>query len=264
MKLLKFSLVSVLLLSLAPLSLRAAGNNASPNWYDIEVIVFRYTDPQAGDMESWPADPGAPDWSGASALIPPAADGNRSVPATLTPLMQLGRYQLDYDWNRLKHSHDHEPLLHVAWTEPLADHGSALAVRIGVPPSTATDATAGFAIAMQPAPATPEQTPTPVYGTVKFSQYGPYLHFDVDLVCRGPLAKHIIPAPAANSLNMAPAAANLSAPATVTQPETTADFQWYRMIQDRRIEAGKLNYFDNPMFGVLVLVTPHPLTTPAP
>lgn len=256
-----------------PLGVAAAGNPPAPaatgatqSWYDIEIIIFSNTDPQAGDLETWPADPGVPDWNAASALIVPATTGanvNASVPANSpTPFMQLERYQLDYDWNRLKHSHDYQPLLHVAWMEPLTDHSTAASVRIGVPPPAPATGTAGLALP-QPAPTTtstvPVQTPTPVYGTVKFSQYGLYLHLDLDLVYHGPLAKHIIAAPAGSSANPAPAAASLAAPAMAMQPQAATDFQWYRMTQDRRIEAGKLNYFDNPMFGVLVLVTPHPL-----
>ena len=94
-----------------------------------------------------------------------------------------------------------------------------------------------------------------MYGTVKFSQYGPYLHFDVDFVCQGPIAKNVMHVPAPASMSIA-----VPLPATDVQPPAPAR-QWYRMTQDRRIETGRLNYFDNPMFGVLVLVTPHPVTT---
>lgn len=229
----------------------ASGANANTSWYDVELIVFRYTDPQAGDLETWPADPGTPDWKDASPLIAPVAGSTND---TLTPFMQISGHQLDADWNRLMHSHDYEPLLHVAWTEPLTDHATSPSVQIGVPPP----APVATGTATPPAPA---PVPTPVYGTAKFSQYGPYLHFDLDLVCQGPVAKHVIQAPAASTNSPAAEMATIdSQNMNMSTPiAATPQLQWYRMTQDRRIEAGKLNYFDNPMFGVLVLVTPHPL-----
>lgn len=230
-------------------------DTGNTSWYDVELIVFRHTDPQAGDLESWPADPGTPDWAGASALVTQPATSPGNAASALTPLMQIDAHQLDYDWNRLKHSHDYDPILHIAWMEPLTDHSSAPSVQIGVPPpAPATASDAGLAIPVTPAAQPvnpPAQTPTPVYGSVKFSQYGPYLHFDVDLAYKGPIARSVIAAPAETSMNM---------PAMSVEPQAQ-NFQWYRMTQDRRIEAGKLNYFDNPMFGVLLLVTPHPAAT---
>lgn len=230
----------------------ASGNTATNlSWYDVELVVFRYTDPQAGDMESWPADPGIPDWKTSMPLLTAATNpgGSSNALAGPTPFMQIDGHQLDGAWNRLKRSHDYEPLLHVAWVEPLADHATAASVQIGVPPPIpVATSNAGLAITPLPTQTTAAATvPTPVYGSVKFSQYGPYLHFDVDLVCQGPIAKNIMRVPAAASVA-------LPVPAT----PGGAGVQWYRMTQDRRIEAGKLNYFDNPLFGVLVLVTPHP------
>lgn len=243
------------------------GANANTSWYDVELIVFRYTDPQAGDLETWPADPGTPDWKDASPLIVPVAGSTNDA---LTPLLQIPGHQLDNDWNRLAHSHDYEPLLHVAWTEPLADHATAASIQIGVPPAPpAAESLPGLApppapaATIAPASPVPAPVPTPVYGTAKFSQYGPYLHFDLDLVCQGPIAKHVFQAPAEGTVSGTVAATRTNALQDMDMPAqgaATPQLQWYRMTQDRRIEAGKLNYFDNPMFGVLVLVTPHPLT----
>ncbi|HET7921336.1 MAG TPA: CsiV family protein [Gammaproteobacteria bacterium] len=249
-----------------------AASAVSPNWYDIELIVFRYTDPQAGAMETWPADPGVPDWNAATPLLA-AADTTTplkpgTAPAAPIPFMQNDTYQLNGEWNRLEHSNGYQPVLHVAWSEPLTDHATALAVRIGVPPAApVVGNNAGFALpaptpATAASPGTPAPAaPTPVYGTVKFSQYAPYLHLDVDLVCQGPVAKHLMVSLPVASSQASPAAASGSLPAPANQPADAPTMQWYRMTQDRRIESGRLNYFDNPMFGVLVLVTPHPLPT---
>ena len=212
----------------------------APNWYNVELIVFANTDPQAGAQESWPADPGVPDWSSAVPLKP-AASG--------LPYMQLpaSRYVLNADWKKLQHSSDYAPLLHVAWAQPAIDRTSALFVQVGTPNATSASAavtataTAGAAI----------NTPNNVYGIARLSTTGPYLHFDIDLVFCGPPAKQLIAAavpPATSAPSLASTPITPAAMAPVCQP--------YRLKQGRKLDAGKLNYFDNPMFGALVLITP--------
>ncbi|MBU6509530.1 MAG: hypothetical protein KGL98_10985 [Gammaproteobacteria bacterium] len=215
---------------------------SAPNWYDVEVIVFANTDPKAGVLESWPADPGVPDWNSAVPLKPAASD---------LPYMQLpaSSWRLNSAWAKLKRSSDYAPLLRSAWAQPAIDHASALFVRVGTASATTAAATAGSLAAA--ATSAPLNTPNTVYGIAKLSTTGPYLHFDLDLVYCGPPAKHLIASTAPATSSTAPAASTSPAPATaepVCQP--------YRLKQDRKLDAGKLNYFDNPMFGALVLITP--------
>lgn len=232
MKLLQTGLLFTTLL-LAPFYAGAAdtpaANTPAPNWYDVELIVFRYTDPHAGSLETWPVSPGTPDWDSAVPLNP-AGSG--------LPYMQISpsSFRLDNAWRKLKRSPDYEPLLHVAWAQPAIDRASALSVRIGTPPAAPAATTASPAAAT----AGVADTGTPVYGIAKISTTGPYLHFDLDLIYRGAV---LSPSPQTNSSQT-----HMGAPVSA--------FQWYRLTQDRRIDAGKLNYFDHPLFGVLILVTP--------
>ena len=39
-----------------PVSPTASPQPPAPNWYNVEVIVFRSMDPAAGTGETWPAD----------------------------------------------------------------------------------------------------------------------------------------------------------------------------------------------------------------
>lgn len=236
-------LLSTLLLS--PCSVLAAGapavNGPAPNWYEVEIIVFANTDPQAGALESWPADPGVPDWNSAVPLKPAASD---------LPYMQLpaSGWRLNSVWAKLKRSSDYAPLLHSAWAQPAIDRASALFVRVGTPSATAAATIAGSSAAAVSAPL---NVPNAVYGIARLSTTGPYLHFDLDLVYCGPPAKHLIaplPLPAGSAPPTASASPALATPAPACQP--------YRLKQDRKLDAGKLNYFDNPMFGALVLITP--------
>ncbi|MGA9855952.1 MAG: CsiV family protein [Gammaproteobacteria bacterium] len=231
----KLPLISrwLLIFLIVPLLAQAAGTSPvstrAPNWYDVELIVFRYTDPSAGSLETWPLNPGLPDWDSA---VPPNPTGSG------LPYMQLppSSFRLTSDWQKLARSPDYQPLLQVAWTQPAIDRATALFVRIGTPPATllAVGATT------TPVAASSTDAGTPVYGIARLSTTGPYLHFDLDLVYRGSLAKVSIP----------------GTTTAITSGNTAPQFQWYQLVQDRRIDAGKLNYFDQPLFGVLVLVTP--------
>lgn len=213
----------------------------APNWYNVELIVFANTDPQAGVLESWPADPGTPDWNSAVPLKPTAS---------ALPYMQLAAAsgRMNSVWAKLQRSSEYQPLLRSAWAQPAIDRASALFVRVGTAPAATPAVTAGSAVAAVSAPV---NSPTAVYGIVKLSTTGPYLHFDLDLVYCGPPAKHVI-AYAAPIMAGAPPAASASPTVTSSVPAC----QPYRLKEDRRLDAGKLNYFDNPMFGALVLITP--------
>ncbi|HEY3858936.1 MAG TPA: CsiV family protein [Gammaproteobacteria bacterium] len=242
------------------LLLTAAGNAApaptapveQPNWYNVEVIVFRVLDPDAGSTETWPVDPGMPDWAAAQPLVAPDSIGSAVPYQALSPVSE----QLGEQWNRLRHSRNYEPLLHVTWTQPALERETAPSVRIGVPPTAVTAPAAGTAVTPAPsaltgvaAAAALALKPTQVYGSAKLSTTGPYLHFDVDLVLQGPLAKQATPSAATLSSAM-------PVPAAGTTVTTAPVYQLYRLRKDMRVNGGKTAYFDHPLFGAIVLVTP--------
>lgn len=129
-------------------------------------------------------------------------------------------YRLNSTWYRLAHAPGYAPLLHIAWAQPAIDRASAPFVQVSTPPAAQGT----------------------VYGIAKLSTTGPYLHFDLDLLLCGPAARSVIPA-STSSAQAAPA-------------QTVPGCQPYRLRQNRKLDAGRLNYFDSPMFGALVLVTP--------
>ena len=225
---------------------------AQPNWYNVEVIVFRVLDPDAGSTETWPVDPGMPDWNAAQALNPPDSLGSAVPYQALSPVSE----QLTEQWNRLRRSRNYEPLLHVSWTQPALERETAPSVRIGAPPAAV--AAPSTATAPVPAPAALtgaaafaalQLKPTQAYGTAKLSTTGPYLHFDVDLVLQGPLAKQATPSAATLSSAM-------PVPAAGTTVAAVPVYQLYRLHKDMRVNGGKVAYFDHPLFGAIVLVTP--------
>jgi len=227
----------------------AAAQPPAPNWYNVEVIVFKVVDPAAGADETWPADPGMPDWNGSVALNPPNSIGPAVPYQALSPVNE----QLDEDWTRLKRSHNYQPLVHATWTQPALDRATAPAVRIGVPPS-AVPAAATHPLPVTPAPSASTATTAPLqatlaYGDAKLSTTGPYLHFDLDLVLQGPPLNSNVPGAAISATALAP-------PASTAAMAAMPTFSLYRLRQDRRIDAGKTSYFDQPLFGAIVLVTP--------
>lgn len=230
----------------------AAAPAPSPNWYNVEVIVFRSLDPNAGSSETWPADPGTPDWNTALPLNPPNSIGPAIPFQALSPVGE----QLGEQWNRLRRSKNYEPLLHVTWTQPIAEVASAPSVRIGVAPTVAPVATtapaatpAAAAVSGAAAAAAAALQPTLAYGTAKLSTTGPYLHFDLDLVLQGPMVKTATPVSA--TINAA-----LMAPAAGTAVAVAPAVQLYRLKHGMRVNGGKVAYFDQPLFGAIVLVTP--------
>jgi len=223
----------------------------APNWYNVEVIVFRVLDPDAGSSETWPVDPGMPDWNAAVPLNPANSVGPAVPYQSLSPVSE----QLSEAWNRLRRSKGYEPLLHVTWTQPALERDTAPAVRIGVPPQALAPA-ATTAVTPAPAALTGAAAaaalalkPTLAYGDAKLSTTGPYLHFDLDLVLQGPLAKQASPS-AATLVSAMPA------PAAGTSVAPAPAYQLYRLRHDMRVNGCKLAYFDHPLFGAIVLVTP--------
>lgn len=245
MKTLAAALTSLLLLASggaalsAPAAAPAAAPIPAPNWYNVELIVFRLLDPNAAAQETWPTDPGSPDWNSAVILNPPDSVGTPVPYQLLSPVGE----QLDDDWTRLKRSRDYEPLVHVTWTQPALDRATAPAVRVGLPASAAPAPSTH----PLPAGATPPPQATLAFGTAKLSTTGPYLHFDLDLVLQGNPVK----APAAVTSGISTAL-----PAGATAVPAAPVYQYFRLQQDRRVDGGKLAYFDHPLFGAILLVTP--------
>ncbi|HEB80669.1 MAG TPA: hypothetical protein ENI71_02205 [Chromatiales bacterium] len=199
-------------------------------WYRVELIVFARLAPDAGTHETWPAQPGQPDLKGAVELAPPVGSaasgpGDTAVvtPLGLVPYQELpsDQYQLDNVAKVLDASPRYHVLLHLAWQQPALDPRSARPVHIRLPDGI-------------------------LDGSVLLSRRR-YLHAALDLLYRPGADSAAGPADAT--------AADSAADAVATAPAV------YRMQQHRRINPAGLNYFDHPLFGVLLEATPIDLPT---
>ncbi|HET7569463.1 MAG TPA: CsiV family protein [Gammaproteobacteria bacterium] len=213
------------------------------------------------------------------------------------------QYQLQGVWNRLAQSGRYQPLIHTGWIEqgvpprqapkvsitPLVmPESMSLPVSANLPVSTTlpTATTVFSDNTLAPAPASSQQPvatnvtapdektapPTaPAFGTIKLS-YNRFLHLALNIAYRpvNPAAlrtwrskddEFATPSPATTT----PAPFTGFGPYFSPQPPKP---QAIVMHESRRISPKTINYFDNPLFGVIVQVTPveppAAATAPAP
>lgn len=210
-------------------------------WYDVEIIIFRHHDLVGASKENWPLNPGEPDFSNATRLLP--ALPYRLSSAQTARLRKLAFTRLRPDEMRMDEqladlvkAKGYEPLLHIAWRQPGYERDDAKAVQIngGVPITLADLEQSGD-------DGTPEEPlyynknmegpPPPIInGTITLSR-SRFLHIDADLVYHNVL------------------------------PEQKGDIvlptRYFRMQASRRMRSTEVNYIDHPMFGMLVLITPY-------
>lgn len=222
---------------------------APPDWFEVELIVFRQTGPDQSATEAWPDLAGRPPVDAALELEPFAEE--------VLPFMALPveRSRLAAQWKSLARSSRFEPLAYYAWVQPPFERGAAPPVRISSPPPPAADPSAIAPLAPLPAAVegstgagAPVRPPlrTPLDGTATLALQR-YLYLTLDLVLLPPdlppdLAARLQPPP--------PDPAALAPP---PQP-----FSGFRLTETRRMRSKELHYFDHPIFGVIALVTPRP------
>lgn len=221
----------------APVVPPAATPVVAQEWFEVEVLVFRHTQPGAGASETWLADPGRPAVDGAREL-----DASRTV---LEPYLALPRAnaRLNDAWNRFVKSSRYEPIAWFGWLQPPVDRGKETAVRLASPaPAPASEPAAAPASNAPPfafaptsvagdavVPALPPlRTPLDGIATVGLQRY---LYVTLDLVFQ-------------------PADAPATADGGAAPP--------FRLTETRRLRSKELHYFDHPMFSALVLITPRP------
>ena len=193
-------------------------------WYTIEVIAFSHLNNDGLYEENWPSSPGEPAIHNAVRLAPPgelALDDRAEHSGSVHTYNLLGRSSLRMEniANRLKQSSGYRPLMHIAWRQPGLSKSLSKAVYVhsALPNSHRSDATAHDGPAGEPQ----------IQGTIRVSR-ARYLHVDTDLL----------------HSRQVPADADLS----------TSRF---RMRQTRRMRSEEVHYIDHPLFGVIVLITPH-------
>ena len=217
------------------------------DWYRVEVVLFAYTEPDAGG-ELWYENPGLPArWQTIGLVtetVEPMADAVPDAPEDeeLKPYVVLPRqdYRLAGVRRVLASSREYRPLLHVAWQQPGLDIRNVRAVHLD---NTRFERKTAQRFEAEPEPGEvrdrPEYTPPAKIfdGTVRLRK-SRFLHLDVDFVYF---------------------------PDTLEQPDLDITEQatkhgrlsagYVRLTESRRIKPDDLNYFDHPLFGLIIEVS---------
>lgn len=243
-----------------------AGKTATPDqdWYSVEILVFRYTGPQAAQGESWPPAVAAPSLK--NAVYPPAGDDPAYRPLTQVSTIMVEAQQ------RLGDTGGYDPVAEIGWMQPGADPGTTRPVSLHpLPPAGSAPAamTAGGARGVM-------QSSVQVQGTatLAIAANKPYIQLDLRL-CEPPPPGLQLQAPPLNTA-AAPATATVATttaatamspllftapvPATGT-PSPAALRQCFALRESHQVTPGQMEYFDTAAFGVLALV--QPATPPA-
>lgn len=217
------------------------------DWYRVEVVLFAYIEPDAGG-EFWYENPGLPARRQSIRLVMETAEPvSRAAPGPpeeddLKPYLALPKqdYRLAGVRRVLASSREYRPLLHVAWQQPGLDARNVRAVRLD---NTRFEKKTAQQVEVEPEPGQvreePEYTPPPKVfdGTVRLRK-SRFLHLDVDFAYF---------------------------PDTLEQPDLDVPEQarrhgrlsadYVRLTESRRIKPDGLNYFDHPLFGLIVEVS---------
>jgi len=265
-------------------------------WFQTEIIVFEIRDKNTTDLqEIWPDDPGLPNYENSIELNPaievaPLAsninqltqtdaltapsDGLSSTLETTAAIDEQTPQELPFQLlpddaltltalnDILTDSTSYVPILNIAWRQPVAAKEAAQTIYIhsnqGQTASTTTPELMNINSLMAPPALNPDLNEAPemfvtqndieqnlrdeqlntLEGTIKL-HLGRYLHLEADLLYRNQVE------PLGNNAFFI----NLD---DIEQPQTL-----FRMHQTRRMRSGELHYFDHPMFGMLVLITPY-------
>ena len=215
-------------------------------YYDVEIIVFENLDNASRQGENWPnsveltlgensIEIGQP--------YPGAIPKEYEPKLTFKPLAQKD-YQLQEQARKIEESDSRRVLLHTAWRQPGMAREEALSVHFKrqIPGVTTSNTS----------PLTPaEPMPTSRLAVAEAGELegmikvilARYLHVDADIVFRPQMAEE----PAGFF--------------SIEMMQNTAQPVVYRMQQTRRrMRSRELHYLDNPVLGMLVLITPYETT----
>lgn len=206
-------------------------------WYQLELILFSHNSPTFRDSERWPEDLALPNVNQAISLSPLVPDQAR--PAAFA-LLDVSAMQLLAEAERIERDESLSLLAHLAWLQPGLPADQAKAVWIAIPdPARAAEGQENLG-------------PPILEGTLSLS-LSRYLHLAVDLLYREAKPNEGLP--------LSGAASPLDLFQLSEQPygihSEAGRWQLYRKEESRRMRSNELHYLDHPMFGMLVLLTPH-------
>jgi hypothetical protein len=257
------------LISMACTLLLCSNLSFAEDWYQVEVIAFEYVHPNEDEIELWDSHPGEPDWKKGIYLTDEATAKARRkeelakaspvsaapntpvqsapdtdlpsqpvVPAGPEPLayvaLPTSQFTMQSVAAKLSKKDAYRVLSHSAWRQPATSNKGSESVRIF-----------GGRLLDKDDPSNPHYEFDGLV-TLKSTRY---LHLDVDAILREQTSssggKYDSPA----DLGLLESSNN--------GRDRTAVYQIYRLMQSQRVRSNKLYYFDHPLMGVIVKISPY-------
>jgi len=206
-----------------------------PKLYKVEVIVFEHITPQSLSSETWPTSLDEPNLRGAIQLQP--SEGSSTQ---LYELLPKSYFQLNREVRRLNNNSSYKILTHLAWIQPVSAPRFAKPVQITGGTLYTSD---GQVVLPEPggdlnAYAGDYQQ---LNGTITISVMK-YLQIQTNLLLTEP---------------------GYQIPQQADAEGKTASLISFPMNQTRRTKSKDLNYFDHPLYGMLIEITPYELDASA-
>jgi len=199
---------------------------SEPSSYEVEVLIFKYADPQNIQGEIWPKNPPLPPISRAISLQPSEA-------TTSYHYLPTSSFKLTPEERRLRAIPNYQVLLHTAWIQ---NKGEAPLIHLfggGIYDETGHFIGNGNLYEPSPLQQSTNSSQWEVDGTLQVSAEQYYkVNANVMLT---------IPAPPSRNAWF--------------RREETPIFSRFVLQQIQRMKPQELHYFDHPMFGMLVMIS---------
>ena len=225
--------------------LTVPGAAVSADWYQVEAVVFEYTEPDA-DNEWWYENPGLPSRRQTIGLIMDTADPvtgdtpELADEADLMPYLALPKqdYRLGGVRRVLELSSVYRPLLHVAWQQPGLDVRDVRAIHLDNTRFEKKTAEQDEPPAVEDWNQPEYIPPVKVFDGIIRLRKSRFLHLDVDFA----YFPDVLEQPALESRDGTAGNVRLST-------------GYVRLAESRRVKPDELHYFDHPLFGLIVQVS---------
>ena len=271
---------------------QAAKEKAEIPWYEVEVIIFANQQKHAADTETWSEDVSTAGYDyildlalpGSSPIRPKLPPVNAEAAKSNIPVSDAGDvygngayellnkdfFQLTSIAQRIDSSSQYDVVLHLAWRQPTFDEDKAIPVfvfndmlqRDRAPEPIANPGfNPGYDFYVNGLEAGPNYHW--LSGTLKLS-VSRYLHLESDLHIKMRTTRQEVieesPPPESGGFGSFFGVSKEPTPIMIERPV----LQDYRLFETRRMRSKEIHYFDHPLMGIVVKVTPYELDVPTP
>lgn len=258
------TLLGILLISGGLLGVLQAAPNADSRWYEIELVVFENKGFKRNPTEQWIADPGTPSRDKAIFLVDQKTYQNMGGnPDNLYVALDTNTLKLKDSQQKLFQSKHYEPLIHIAWRQPVVARNASRPVYLR--------SAASLPGTLGKNPVQNNEPIPKVEGSIRAS-LSRFLHVEFDLVFADPNPSYDpnavptlntgetttmgnVSTPAGFQPLPPPTAVNLKASPKGMDMRTLPMIK-YRLVTLRRMKSKELHYIDHPRFGALIVINP--------